>query len=89
MNRRNFLKNIMVAGASFAVLPGAGRVWKATRNTGVYHWRIDLEDVGLNPIDCSLTRAIIYEFTIEDLNSMFPREREIHSSINELLHPHP
>lgn len=32
MNRRNFLKNVLVGGASFAILPGAGRVWKATRD---------------------------------------------------------
>lgn len=29
MNRRNFIGNLLVAGASFMVLPGAGRVWKA------------------------------------------------------------
>lgn len=31
MNRRNFIKNLMVAGAAFTVLPGAGRIWKAER----------------------------------------------------------
>jgi len=31
MNRRNFLKNILVAGASFSILPSAGRLWKAER----------------------------------------------------------
>ena len=37
MNRRNFIKNILVAGASFSVLPGAGRIWKATRSDiGIY-----------------------------------------------------
>jgi len=29
-SRRNFFKNIVVAGAAFAILPGAGRIWKAT-----------------------------------------------------------
>lgn len=32
MNRRNFIKSILVAGASFTILPGAGRIWKATRS---------------------------------------------------------
>ena len=31
MNRRNFIRNILVAGASFSILPGAGRLWVATR----------------------------------------------------------
>lgn len=34
MNRRNFLRNVLVAGASFAVLPPAttySRIWKAER----------------------------------------------------------
>jgi hypothetical protein len=30
MNRRNFINNLLIAGASFMVLPGAGRIWKAT-----------------------------------------------------------
>lgn len=29
MNRRNFIENILVAGASFMILPGAGRIWRA------------------------------------------------------------
>lgn len=32
MNRRNFIRNILVAGASFNVLPGAGRLWVARRS---------------------------------------------------------
>lgn len=31
MNRRNFIRNLLVGGVSFAILPGAGRLWKATR----------------------------------------------------------
>lgn len=31
MNRRNFLGNLLIAGASFAILPGAGRIWRAQR----------------------------------------------------------
>lgn len=31
MNRRNFLRGIIVAGASFNILPGAGRIWQARR----------------------------------------------------------
>lgn len=31
MNRRNFLRGIVVAGASFNILPGAGRIWQARR----------------------------------------------------------
>jgi len=29
MNRRNFLRNILVAGASFTILPSTGRIWRA------------------------------------------------------------
>lgn len=29
--RRNFLGNLLVATAGFAILPGAGRVWRAER----------------------------------------------------------
>lgn len=32
MNRRNFLRGIVIAGASFNILPGAGRIWKAQRS---------------------------------------------------------
>lgn len=28
MNRRNFIGNILAAGAAFSILPGAGRLWK-------------------------------------------------------------
>jgi hypothetical protein len=31
MNRRNFVKSIMVAGATFNILPGAHRLWVARR----------------------------------------------------------
>jgi len=31
MNRRNFIGNLLIAGASFAILPGAGRIWRAQR----------------------------------------------------------
>lgn len=31
MNRRNFLRGVIIAGASFNILPGAGRIWKAQR----------------------------------------------------------
>lgn len=31
MNRRNFIGNLLLAGASFAILPGADRLWKARR----------------------------------------------------------
>lgn len=31
MNRRNFLGNLIVAGASFHILPGSERVWVAKR----------------------------------------------------------
>lgn len=31
INRRNFLGNLLIAGASFAILPGAGRIWRARR----------------------------------------------------------
>lgn len=29
MNRRNFLRGLLVAGAGFTILPGTGRIWKA------------------------------------------------------------
>lgn len=31
MNRRNFIQSLLTAGASFTILPGAGRLWKAER----------------------------------------------------------
>jgi len=31
MNRRNFISGLMVAGASFMVLPGTGRLWTVAR----------------------------------------------------------
>lgn len=31
MNRRSFIGRMVVGAASFAILPGAGRVWKAER----------------------------------------------------------
>ena len=31
MNRRNFIKGILAAGAAFTVLPGAGRIWHVQR----------------------------------------------------------
>ena len=30
MDRRNFIQNILTAGASFMILPGIGRIWKQT-----------------------------------------------------------
>lgn len=33
MNRRDFFKTLGLGLAGFTILPGAGRVWKATRNT--------------------------------------------------------
>lgn len=29
--RRNFIRNVLVAGASFTILPSAGRIWRAKR----------------------------------------------------------
>lgn len=31
MNRRNFFSTLATAAAGFTILPGAGRVWRATR----------------------------------------------------------
>jgi len=31
MNRRNFIRGLLVSGAAFTVLPGAGRLWRAQR----------------------------------------------------------
>lgn len=31
ISRRNFIGSLMVAGASFSILPGSGRVWVARR----------------------------------------------------------
>jgi len=36
MNRRNFLNSILLAGASFSILPGAGRLWKARREVPIF-----------------------------------------------------
>lgn len=36
MNRRSFFKSILVAGASFTILPGAGRIWKAQRDIPLF-----------------------------------------------------
>lgn len=38
MNRRSFINNILVAGASFSILPGAGRVWRAQREQVIHDW---------------------------------------------------
>lgn len=32
MNRRSFLQQMLLGGAAFNILPGAGRVWKAVKN---------------------------------------------------------
>lgn len=45
-SRRNFLRSILVAGASFAILPGAGRIWHARRDT---RWLFTEEELTLNP----------------------------------------
>lgn len=37
MNRRQFIRNLAGIGV-FSILPGAGRVWKATRPTGIAYW---------------------------------------------------
>lgn len=51
-SRRSFLRSILVAGASFSILPGAGRVWKAIR-TGppfiVSEW--------IHPVDAFLKQS--------------------------------
>ena len=31
MNRRSFIERLAIGSASFMILPGAGRVWKAVR----------------------------------------------------------
>lgn len=31
MNRRNFIRGLLAAGAGFAILPGAGRLWKVQK----------------------------------------------------------
>ena len=33
MNRRGFFKRLLLGGAAFTILPGAGRIWKAQRQT--------------------------------------------------------
>jgi len=37
MNRRNFINGIMVAGAGFMILPGAGRIW-VPETILLHHW---------------------------------------------------
>ena len=41
MNRRNFIGNLIIAGASFAILPGAGRIWKSQAVVPLNHWILD------------------------------------------------
>lgn len=48
MNRRNFINNLIVAGASFTILPGAGRIWRATREQ-VLHVFVDIRGRVLKP----------------------------------------
>lgn len=42
MNRRGFLRDLLLGGAAFSILPGAGRIWKAQRKVPpwVMHWEI-------------------------------------------------
>lgn len=35
MNRRNFFGALLAASAGFAILPGAGRIWKAVKPCGI------------------------------------------------------
>ena len=44
-SRRSFLRSILVAGASFSILPGAGRVWKASRQSPEAYDIHDLMDL--------------------------------------------
>lgn len=39
--RRNFLGTLLVAGATFTILPGAGRLWRARRRTRL--WKVNPE----------------------------------------------
>jgi hypothetical protein len=53
VNRRNFLNSLLVAGASFSILPGAGRLWVAKKPDLI--WR---HPVWRHPeAGCSLTQA--------------------------------
>jgi len=38
MNRRNFIGNLLAIGAGFAVLPGAGRIWRPERSAVIPEW---------------------------------------------------
>lgn len=40
--RRNFLRSILVAGASFTILPGAGRIWRAHHTETIGGIYVDL-----------------------------------------------
>ncbi len=46
MNRRNFLRNLIVAGAGFGILPGAARVWK--KQGGLYRRSLNLTQTIVN-----------------------------------------
>ena len=39
LDRRNFLGNLIIAGAVFTILPGAGRIWRAERRIVNPDWK--------------------------------------------------
>ena len=49
MNRRDFFRNSAVAAFGFMILPGAGRLWKAT--AAPYEIRYKFQDKYLVPIE--------------------------------------
>lgn len=73
MNRRNFIGNILIAGASFAVLPPAStydRIWKATK---LPFWTALTAEI--NPAWRTAEYEISYQFLNDQIVSMIKHDR--------------
>lgn len=64
MNRRTFVERIALGLAGFTILPGAGRVWKAERDTSVYWVHYSRE--AAQRISDRLTRDGVKHLLVED-----------------------
>ena len=64
MNRRNFIANMLTASAGFAILPGAGRLWRATMPVVYVQEKVEIAGCvwmpsgNTSPIDAIHGRAI-------------------------------
>ena len=96
MNRRNFIRNIMVAGAAFSILPGSGRIWAAKRKavTVIPFWmqtirssrHFDSEYAKVfNQFELAATKTQVPSF----MDFMTEAERKEASEYRCVMHPHP